>query len=154
MTVWMPQRHVRQVALEIAAASTPADTSPYEPIIIDSKGQLNVLLHGITNSLHTQVFPKATPTWYAICLPDLRSQPSSIRLNRTTPSGSGVTTTALQSCFNNVGVEHGPWYVEHAVQFLQEMRVEDCMDQGPNQDIPGAPLLDIWELRVCLAFFT
>lgn len=134
MTVWMPQRHVRQVALEIAAASTPADRlAPW---------------------YHTQVFPKATPTWSAICLPDLRSQPSSIRLNRTTPSGSGVTTTALQSRFNNVGVEHGPWYVEHAVQFLQEMRVEDCMDQGPNQDIPGAPLLDIWELRVCLAFFT
>lgn len=142
----MPQRHVRQVALEIAATSTPADTSPYEPTIIDSKGQLNVL--------HTQVCPKATPTWSAICLPDLRSQPSSIRLNRTTPSGSGVTTTALQSRFNNVGVEHGPWYMEHAVQFLQEMGVEDRMDQGPNQDIPGAPLLDIWELRVCPAFFT
>lgn len=61
MTVWMPQRHVRQVALEIAAASTPADTSLYEPIIIDSKGQLNVLLHVSQTPYTPKFFPKPHP---------------------------------------------------------------------------------------------
>lgn len=65
MTVWMPQRHVRQVAIEIAAASTPADTSPYEPIIIDSKGQLNVLLHGTTPKFFPKPHPLGLPS---VCL--------------------------------------------------------------------------------------